>query len=171
MKFILTQDFPVALDVLWPVYGHPDYLRAKYQALGAHEITIEEAHTDAAAIRVRLQRSIAPDLHNVPEWARKLVAHDYVMRHENDCRRESSQRAAVSLRIKPLGAPVDIHARGSLQEVNATQTRLQLEFDVQCTIPLLGKKVAEIFAGKIREALQEDFDFTLGYIRARGAAK
>lgn len=165
VKFSLSQDFPVGLDVLWPVYGNPAYLQAKYRALGAHRVEIREAHTDASDIRVLLERTIAPDLQNVPDWARKMVSRDYVMRHENRCHRLSPQASDVSLRITPIGSPVDINARGSLNEVSPGNTRLALEFEVKCNIPIVGKKVAEIFAGKIREALAEDHDFTLGYIK------
>lgn len=165
MKFNLAQDFPVGLDVLWPVYGAPPYLDAKYRSLGAHRIDIKEAVTDEQAIFVVLERTIAPDLKGVPEWARKLVGRDYVMRHENRCRRLSPQTSAVNLSITPMGSPVTIKAVGSLNEVSAGRCRLALEFDVECSLPLIGKKVAELFAGKIREALQEDHDFTLGYIR------
>lgn len=169
MKFSLAQDFPVGLDLLWPVYGSPAYLEAKYQALGARAVVIREAHTDASAIRVILERTIAPDLKGVPDWARKLVGRDYVMRHENRCQRRSLQAADVSLNIMPVGSPVEISARGSLNEVVAGQTRLALEFEVECSLPIVGRKVAELFAGKIREALQEDHDFTLEYIRQHQA--
>lgn len=166
MKFSLTQDFPVSLDVLWPVYGAPAYLQAKYTALGARRIDIREAYTDATDIRVVLERTIAPDLNGVPDWARKLVGGEYVMRHENRCHRQGPQTSAVDLRITPVGSPVTISALGSLSEVAPGHCRLALAFEVRCSLPVIGKKVAELFGGKIREALQEDHDFTLGYIRA-----
>jgi hypothetical protein len=168
VKFNLAQDFPVGLDTLWPVYGSPPYLEAKYRTLGAHRIDIKEALTDEQAIFVVLERTIAPDLKGVPDWARKLVGRDYVMRHENRCRRLTASTSSVSLSITPLGSPVTIKAVGSLNEVATGQCRLALEFDVGCSLPLVGKKVAELFAGKIREALQEDHDFTLEYIRQHG---
>lgn len=164
VKFSLSQDFPVSLDVLWPVYGSPAYLEAKYKSLGSTNLRILDARTDAGSINVVLERTISPDLKSIPEWARKMVARDYVMRHENRCQRSSPTQASVSLGIKPLGSPVDIHGRGSLSEPVPGQTRLALEFDVECRIPLVGKKVAELFAAKIREALAEDHDFTLAYI-------
>ncbi|MDP2227011.1 MAG: DUF2505 domain-containing protein [Moraxellaceae bacterium] len=167
MNFSLSQDYPVSLDVLWPVYGHPVYLEAKYRALGAQRIDVQDAFTDENEICVRLERTISPDLDRVPEWARRMVARDYVMRHENHCRRTSPQHSDVSLRITPLGSPVNISARGTFGEVRTGQTRLALVFEVQCSLPLVGRKVAEIFAGKIREALVEDHEFTLAYIGQR----
>lgn len=164
VKFSLAQDYPVGLDVLWPVYGDPPYLDAKYRALGAHRIDIKEAVTDEQAIFVLLERTIAPDLQGVPDWARKLVGRDYVMRHESRCRRLSPQTSAVTLAITPVGSPVTITAQGSFNEISPGNTRLALEFEVKCTLPVVGKKVAELFGGKIREALQEDHDFTLTYI-------
>ncbi len=164
MKFSLSQEFPFGIDALWPVYGDPTYLEAKYKALGAHSLKIVEAKTDQSEIGVLLERTIAPDLKGVPDWARKLVSRNYVMRHENRCRRTRPGHASVSLRITPIGAPVDIRGTGTLSEEVAGRTRLSLEFEVECSIPVVGKKVAELFAGKIREALAEDYEFTRDYI-------
>lgn len=162
MRFSLQQDFPFGIDALWPVYGAPAYLEAKYKALGAHSLRIQAAETTDEEIRVLLERTIAPDLKGVPDWARKMLGAEYVMRHENHCRR-SGMTAQVHLRITPVGAPVTIEARGSLGDISG-RARLALDFQVECSIPLVGKKVAELFAGKIREALAEDYEFTRDYI-------
>lgn len=164
MKFSLSQDYPVGLDVLWPVYGHPDYVRAKYLALGAHRVEVETAETTGEHIRVVLERVIAPDLDGVPDWARRLVGREYVMRHESLCRRTAPGQSAVELLITPLGAPVEIRASGSFNETAPGHTRLALDFEVSCSLPLVGGKVSALFAGKVREALLEDHAFTLGYL-------
>lgn len=162
MRFSLQQDFPFGIDALWPVYGAPAYLEAKYKALGAHSLRIQVAETTDEEIRVVLERTIAPDLRGVPDWARKMLGAEYVMRHENHCRRTGTA-AQVHLRITPAGAPVTIEARGQLGD-RGERAHLALEFQVECSIPLVGKKVAELFAAKIREALAEDYDFTRDYV-------
>ncbi|MFN3587691.1 MAG: DUF2505 domain-containing protein, partial [Moraxellaceae bacterium] len=164
MKFSLSQEYPVGLDVLWPVYGHPDYVRAKYLALGARRVTVEVAETTDAQIRVVLERVIAPDLDGVPDWARRLVGGEYVMRHESRCRRTAPGQSVVELLITPLGAPVTIRAEGSFNETAPGQTRLALDFEVTCSLPLVGGKVSALFAGQVREALLEDHAFPLGYL-------
>ena len=165
MKFNLSHDFPVGMAALWPVYGSPDYLAAKYKALGSSNLRILEAITDEQRIRVVLERTITPDLKGVPDWARRLVVRDYTMRHENHCQRQGDALSRVNLRIIPVGAPVSISAAGSLSDVASGRSRLALDFDVTCSLPLVGRKVAEIFARKVHEALAEDHDFTVSYMQ------
>lgn len=168
MKFSIDQDFPQGLDVLWAVYGEASYLQAKYHALGSVNIRVIESVTDDTDLRVVLERTIpATAINGIPDWARKLISRDYVMRHENRCKRSGPAHAAVDLCITPVGSPVSITAQGSFSEPAAGQSRLALVFDVHCRIPLVGGKVAELFAHKIREALTEDYEFTLGYVMAR----
>lgn len=164
MKFYVEHTFPFAIDDLWPVYGEPNYLAAKYKALGSSGLNIHESYTDAENIRVILERTITPDLHSIPDWVRKKLSRDYVMRHENRCQRISPERADFQLRIIPAGAPVSILGKGSMLQ-NNKETFFKAEFDVECSIPLVGKKVAEVFAGKVREALSEDWAFTCNYVK------
>ena len=172
MKFSFDQDFPQGLDVLWAVYALPDYLQAKYQALGSTNIRVLETLTTEQELWVLLERTIpATNINGIPDWARKLISRDYVMRHENRCRRTGPGPAVVELRITPVGSPVSITAQGSFSEPQPGHSRLALVFDVHCRIPLVGGKVEKLFAGKIREALMEDHDFTLEYIKGHPAAK
>jgi hypothetical protein len=169
VKFNLSHDFPVGLTALWSIYGNPNYLAAKYKALGSSDLRILQAITDEQRICVVLERTITPDLKGVPDWARRLVVRDYIMRHENHCLRQGDALSRVNLRIIPVGAPVSISAAGSLSDVAADRSRLALDFDVTCTLPLVGKKVAEIFARKVHDALAEDHDFTVSYMRQNSA--
>lgn len=164
MKFSVEHFFPFTIDQLWPVYGEATYLTEKYKALGSSGLYIHESYTDTSTIRVVLERTITPDLHNVPDWVRKKIARDYVMRHENRCQRISAERVDFQLRIIPKGAPVSIMGNGSMLQQGAT-TLFRAGFDVECSIPLVGKKVAEVFAGKVKEALAEDWAFTENYVR------
>lgn len=170
MKFNITQDFPQRLDVLWAVYAQPDYLQAKYNALGSTNVRVLESLTDEKSLSVVLERTIpSAGINGIPGWAQKLISRDYVMRHENRCRRTAPDHATVDLRITPVGSPVSISAHGSFSEPRAGHSRLALHFNVECKIPIVGSKVADLFAAKIREALQEDHDFTLAYVNAHAA--
>jgi hypothetical protein len=167
MKFSLSHDFPVSLDVLWPVYGDATYLEAKYKALGSTHLRILESVVTEKQINVVLERTVSANINGIPDWAQKMISHDYVMRHENHCERPTPHQALVSLHITPLGSPVNIHGRGSLSEPAPGKTHLALTFEVECRIPVLGKKIAGLFAEKIKEALNEDYEFTVGYIAGK----
>lgn len=163
MKFSVQHAFPFGLDELWQVYGEPGYLEAKYTALGASGLLIDEAATNDEEIRVRLERTVTPDFRNVPDWARKMVARDYVVRHENRFIRQSGDRATFNLGITPIGSPINVKGVGEIRTFQQ-KSEFSVMFDIECRIPVVGKKVAEIFSGKVRESLLNDCDFTRAWV-------
>lgn len=163
MKMNVQQELLFRLDELWPVYAEPGYLQAKYLALGASQLVIHEAHTDANELRVTLERLVEPDMQRVPDWARKLMSPHYTIRHQNRFVRESAELVRFNLGITPVGAPISVQGVGTIKEQKG-RSQFEVTFDVNCSIPLVGKKVAEIFSGKIREALLEDCEFTQAYV-------
>ena len=165
MKFSLDQEFPAGMDSLWAVFSQQDYPGRKYAALGSTDFRMIAFSAAAERITVALERTIPAATESIPDWARKLVSRDYVMRHETRWRRIDRRRADAELDITPVGIPVSIRARGEITEQTPVSTCMTLNFEVQCRVPLIGRKVAELFAGKIREAMAQDHAFTVRYLQ------
>lgn len=164
MKFSLAQDFPAGMDSLWAVFSQADYPERKYAALGSTDFRLISFRAAAEHISVALERTVPAATERIPDWARRLVSRDYVMRHETQWRRIDGRRADAELDITPVGIPVSIRACGDIIEQSPVTTRMTLTFEVQCRVPLIGGKVAELFAGKIREAMAQDHAFTVRYL-------
>ena len=69
------------------------------------------------------------------------------------------------MHIWPLGAPVRAQGSGFVIELPDKSTQLKLSVAVQCDVPAVGSRVAQIFANQMIRALEQDHNFTFGYLR------
>lgn len=166
MKLVVDQDFPAALDRLWTTFSDPDYPRAKYVALGALDVEIRRFVATDTLIEVELSRRIPVDLQAIPAFARKLLGAEQTMVHETRWRRVGPSEVVAELAITAVGRPVRIGGTARLG-AHGDGSRLHFEIDVTSDVPLVGGKVAALFAGQIEAALKADHGFTLGYLEKR----
>lgn len=164
MKFSLSQDFPAGLDRLWAVFGRPDYPEKKYRSLGSSDIRVLLFRVDAEVIEVELERTTPVAWQTIPVWARALLSRRQVMHHRSRWQRVSPTWVEAVLDIAPVGRRVSAHGSGSIVQLTPDRTRMTLRFTVDSAIPVLGAKVARLYARQIREALRADHAFTLRYL-------
>ena len=165
MKLVLNQDYPADLDRLWAVFGQTDYPERKYRALGATAVKMMRFRATPELIEVELERTWPVSADKLPSWARAYVGDEQTMRHHTLWRRVGPKEANAELRLTPEGVPVDVRGTASIAEIDPGKTRMTLRFDVRCRIPLVGAKVAKLFAQEIEEALTADHAYTLRYLR------
>jgi hypothetical protein len=164
MRFKLQQIYPASLDDLWAVFSQPDYPERKYRTLGATGFQLLRFSAGPELIEVELERRTRVPLCQIPGWARGFVASEQTLTHYSQWRRLSTDRAAADLRITLAGAPVSVHGTGAIAELSPGRTRMTLQFEVTCRLPLVGGRVAHLVAGQIRQALDADYDYTLRYL-------
>lgn len=164
MKFSLSQDFPAGLDRLWAVFGRPDYPEKKYRSLGSSDIRVLHFRVEAEVIEVELERTTPVAWQAIPVWARAFLSRRQVMRHRTRWQRVSPTWVEAILDIAPVGRRVSAHGTGSIVQLTPERTRMTLRFTVDSAIPVLGAKVARLYARQIREALRADHAFTLRYL-------
>lgn len=162
-KLLVEQDFPASPDVLWSVFSDRDYPGAKYRALGATHFELARFSATADEISVELSRRIPIDLARIPGFARKIVGDEQTMRHETRWRRGADGAVTATLVITPVGRPVQIAGTARLV-ARAGGARLSFDLDVTSDVPLIGGKIAKLFAEQIDAALAADHQFTLGYL-------
>ena len=165
MEFTITQDFPCALARLWTVFGQRRYPRQKYLALGATGLRLQRFNADSTRIEVALERDVALDARALPPWARPWAKPCQTLRHTSLWRRVGPARAEAELDVQPLGLPVRAHASGALEPLPGGGTRMTLRWRVRSPVPVLGRRLEQLFAAQLRAALEEDHRFTLDYLR------
>lgn len=172
MKFSLSQDFPAGLERLWAAFGQPDYPVQKYRSLGSTGLRMLRFDATAELIEVELERRAPVAWETVPAWARGFLSRGQVMHHRTRWLRVSPTWVEVELGIVPVGKPVSAHGTGSIVQLAPDLTRMTLRFVVECRLPVLGARVARLYAKQIREAFEADHAFTLRYLEEadRGAA-
>ncbi len=164
MKFSLSQDFPAGLDRLWEIFGRPDYPQQKYRSLGSSDIRLLLFRVDAEVIDVELERTAPVAWESIPAWARAFLSRRQVMHHRSRWQRVSPVLVEAELDIVPVGRRVSAHGTGSIVQLTPELTRMTLGFVVESDLPVLGARVAGLYAKQVREALRADHAFTLRYL-------
>lgn len=171
MKFITTHDYPARLDRLWAAFGHPEYPRQKYLALGARAVRLDRFDADAQTIEVGLERVVPVAAAGMPAWLRRLLGREQTLRHRSAWRRVPPGRVDADLEIVPVGLPVQARGTGSIVELPAGTSRMTLTWQIDSSLPLLGDRVERLFAEQVRAALDEDHCFTVRFLQRSGDAR
>lgn len=170
MKVTVNQDFPATIDRLWEVFSDKEYPRAKYEALGATYYECAKFVATSELIEVDLTRKFPIDSSKIPAIARKFISAEQTMRHETRWQRISSELVKAELKITPVGRPIKITAAGKITPTS-TGSRLVLELDVTCDVPLVGGEIAKFFAKQVEQAMPADHAFTLKYLEQANQTK
>jgi hypothetical protein len=171
VRFSVTQDFPAGLGRLWATLGRADYVRQKYLALGSTSLRVLKFEADEARIEVELERGAPVAAGLLPPWARLLARRRQGMHHWSRWQRLGPGQAEVELVLTPRGLHTVARGLGRLQEVAPACTRLTLDLDVRCSLPVRAAGVAGLFARQLQSALEADHAFTLEYLARRGAPR
>lgn len=170
-RFSTTHDYPAGLDRLWAAFGHREYPRQKYLALGATAVRLDRFDADARTIEIDLERVVPVADARVPAWVRRLLGREQTLRHRTAWRRVLPGRIDADLEIVPLGLPVQAHGTGSVVGLPDGTSRMTLTWRIDSSLPVLGERVARLFAQQVRAALDADHRFTLRFLRRTVAAR
>ncbi len=165
-KLLVDQDFPASPEVLWSVFSDREYPGAKYRALGATHFELSRFTATPDEISVDLTRKLPIELSKLPAFARKFIGDEQTMRHETRWRRGPDGAVSATLVITPVGRPVKIGGTARLVARGAG-ARLSFELDVTSDVPLIGGKIAQLFADQIEAALAADHGFTRAWVLER----
>jgi hypothetical protein len=164
LAFDRCDDFAAALDRLWTVFGDRDYPLQKYRALGSTSVRIARFEVTPTAIAVELERRVPVDRARLPAWCRPLVGAQQTLRHRSEWRRVAPATATATIEIAPRAMPVRAAGAGTIRQLDAGHTRMALRWQVTSPLPGLGARIERLFGDSLREALDADRDFTVGYL-------
>lgn len=169
MEFRVSYDYPAGLDRLWAAFGRRDYVQRKYASLGATGLRILRFAATDRSVEVELEREAPVRRERLPWWARPFVPAGQTIRQHTTWTRVGPAAAQADLEIAPVGLPVAAHGRGLATEQPAGATRLSLHWTLSSSV---GDRAAQLLAAEVRDALDADHLFTLGYLaRAAGGER
>lgn len=168
MKLELSQDYPTSLDQLLATFSNPEYPERKYKSLGATSVKLLKFESSPKLIEVDLERTTPIPADKVPDWARKFIGGEQTLRHQTKWDRSSPTTVDAVLNVIPANLPVKIEGTGKIVQLSAQQTRLTLQFEIRCKVPLIGGKVETLFVEQVRNSLADDHAFTLKYLQQPG---
>ena len=97
-KFTNTDPYDASIDQMWAMLSDQGYHQAKYEALGAGNISFTEFNADSSAITMKNERDVPADL---PSFAKKIVGEtNHVTQTERWTRSGDSASCSIEIQIK-----------------------------------------------------------------------
>lgn len=138
-KFTKTDPYSADVDQLWAMLSDRDYHQAKYESLGADNITFRSFSADDTSITMVNERDVPADL---PGFAKKIIGEtNHVTQTERWTRAGDSVTCAVQITVKNLPG-------GTTGTIDITPVESgctwSTDFDIKIGVPLVGGKLEDL---------------------------
>jgi hypothetical protein len=147
------------VDVVFRFFSDPQLLRTKYEGVGARDVQVLESTEQGDVQIVRTVREVPAE---IPGFLRKFFSSwSKVTQSDRWERKDGAWRCQLKIDIS--GAPMKIGGSMSLRPEGdgcVNDVRITLE----CSIPLLGKKVADLAAVSTRQGMESEYAYIRGQL-------
>ncbi len=162
-KFTNTDPYDASVDQMWAMIDNQEYYTAKYESLGASNITFTQFTASDDAITFTNERDVPADL---PSFAKKIIGDtNHVTHTERWTRSGDSATCSVEIRIKnvPGGTTgtMDITSSGSGSSWAAN-------FDIKFSVPLVGGKLEGLMRDETASNFKQEKAFNDQWLANNG---
>jgi hypothetical protein len=152
MRFRETLDLAHPIDRVKRAYGRREFFLERYRQLGFSDLELVRDGGDGeAAYEIAFTATQKTDL-PLPAFAKKLLGETQHVKQEE---RWDLARGKGRIQTSPRGAPVSVRAEVRMTEV-AGGTRLEMDWEIEAKIPLLGGKIEKLAADEVRARMPKD---------------
>lgn len=153
MRFHKQSTYPLPSDVVIRLFSDKDYFLEKYRLTGARHITLLEHRCENGKSRITVQRDVSLEI-PLPRFARKFID-DTITLTQTDTWDLTSKTGTLEIIMK--GTPAEVTCDMRLID-QGEQTTLDLDFNIEVNVPLVGQKIAALMARDLDRKFQRDDD-------------
>lgn len=154
-KFSNVDRYEATPDQMIAMMSDPDYLNAKYEALGDLEYEVVEQEAGDGTLTLKVDRTMAA---NLPSVAKKVLG-DTSRLVQTENWDTSGDVKTATITIEAPGKPVSISGEFKLEPVGDAQCDYTASFEVKASVPLVGGKIEKIVAGETKDSLVKEEAF------------
>ena len=151
MKFHKQSLYPYPVDVVVQLFADKDYFLEKYRLTGARNIKLLDSRCTNGISRITVSRDVSLEI-PLPHFARKFIS-DTITLTQTDTWNLTRKTGTLDIHMK--GTPATLTCSMRLSGEGA-QTLLDLEFDIEVNLPLVGQKIAALMARDLDRKFQRD---------------
>ena len=141
MAFQESNDVNVSVEQIAAAYASEDFARFVCNEVGVNFVSFNLDGDPAGEYTITTERTIPAD--RVPDIAKKFVSNGVGMTQTDKVSAPAADGTrTVNTEVKVSGMPVSAQATQTLTPVSDTQARVDVNGEVSCSIPLVGKKIA-----------------------------
>ncbi|MBZ2187650.1 DUF2505 domain-containing protein [Alcanivorax sp. JB21] len=163
-----TRRFPVSASALYSVLTCRAYYDARFAMSGVTDYGYEEEQMPDGALLIRLTRQMDVKSGKVPAFARRFIGRSAALISEFVWQPGTTQPFRAGFRFSMGSVPVTVAGSMTLSEDGAGHAQQDLEADITSSVPLLGRKLAQLVADQVDKGLASDSRATLRYLEEQG---
>ena len=156
MKVTATHRYECSIDELYELFTQKQYYLDKFAACGARNVEIIEAAQTDEGFVVESQREVPAD---VPGVLKSFLGEWNTLRQSEVWDGEEGDEYYNDFEISAEGVPVDMTGTMNLMP-DGDGCVNEVEIDINCAIPLVGKKLAQFVASDTEKTLAAEYAFT-----------
>ena len=151
MQFQQILEYNKSSDAVIKMFGDPAYFERKFQLLDARAFEVLKQSTDGSDFSITMKITFPLSV-PVPGFAKKVIG-DTTTLTEEDSWDLAAKTGTLSVDVH--GVPVEAVGRMRLVDRGAGCVN-EIDWEISCSIPLIGKKVAKLIADDIQAKGAED---------------
>jgi hypothetical protein len=166
LKIQDTHNYDQNVDIVFKAFIDPNFVKAKYEGIGARNVEIVECSEQGGAHTFETKRELPA---NVPGLLSKFlgawnrIEQSEAWQGEAGTSRVGINKIGIVSLPSGISVPVTVTGTQTLRP-NGDGCTNDIVFEINCGIPLIGKKLAEFVAGDIQKFMGLEYGFTKNYL-------
>jgi hypothetical protein len=164
MKVKASHRYAHGVDTVYAAFCDPAFYQAKFEGIGARNVKVRKHEKKAGRFAIETEREVRVDVPAVlksvlGEWNRIIQMEEW---------KGSDGEYHNVLQLTSPAVPVSIRGTMDLAADGKGCTN-EIELEIRCDIPFIGKRLAELVAGDTERSLEDEHTFISDYLAGSGA--
>ena len=160
MKVKAKHKYPVSPDVVYKAFTDPEFYVDKFEGCGARNVEVEKSSKKGKKFSISISREVPAQ---APALLKKFIG-DWNTLEQSESWKADGDEFVNELKIKSPGVPVRIEGSMNLRPQGKGSIN-EVELDVTCSIPLVGRALAEFIGSDAERTLEAEYKFIKGYLK------
>lgn len=143
------------VDAVFACFGNADKIKAKLEALGARDVNVNQCDLSAHVLKLDITREVPSD---APGMMKKFLSDWNIVHQTESWTGKPGESYSGKFSIDLKGVPVTIEGTCELQPYDDGAIN-NVTIKIECGIPLVGKKLAELVAQNCKESMEKEYQF------------
>ncbi len=155
MKVTAEHHYDADVDTVFALFSDPGFYEDKFRAVGARHVKVLEFEADGPSLRFSIEREMPA---NAPSVIKSIIGEWNMLTQSENWGGDPGEEYWNEFDIKAHGTPVTIDGSMVLRAEGEGCVN-EVELDIRCGIPLLGRKVEQFVAEDAEESLAGEYEF------------
>ena len=155
MKVTAEHHYDADVDTVFGLFSKPEFYEEKFKTVGARHVKVLEFAADGPELNFSIEREMPA---NAPSVIKTIIGEWNMLTQKENWGGEPGEEYWNEFDIKAHGTPVTIEG-SMLLRADGDGCVNEVELDIRCPIPLLGRKVEQFIAEDAEDSLAGEYAF------------